>query len=583
MLSLTTLPLLVLGLPALGAFLAGALPTPARLEPGMIARWLVRVSIALGGAGALDLLLRIGPGGTVQVTLWQVGPGLPVTLQFGVAGLLMALLVLGAALLVSFSARDRRPLASSALGLAVVGGLMAALAGGLLGLFIGLQLSAVGGIGLSYARSPRTASHRIIWAAVADQTVALVWLAAVLTIYHTAGTLQFSDIPTGSVNFVSAWILLIPALVRLGSVSLLWWRRGNERAAARSLDVADWLAVAAIPTGLTVLLRDLQLSGGSWPSPSFGTILDLLGLGLALVVGAASLLVWRRHRSGAAVTLTLVALILVGFGTDSPGGVELAVASALFLELLVYFLPRLSSSPAPPWSPTGLRAGILGAWLRLGTLGLVSPLSFGFTAAVLGFELEAPDRSLGLLPAAGYAACLAVLCLALPGLLRLRPPAPGGTGWVLAIPAGLAIAFTVAGGWAVTGVAAAFAFSTTAVTSPLTAPDPLLLQVPGLLYPVGYLAILLGMLLAAAAALRYALGLAPRFWPSQAAESQVEPEPPPGIPALRERLLQMSSSARSALGVLNFGLAMSEREVAERPIWLWMGLTALAAWFMAQR
>ncbi len=583
MLSLTTLPLLVLVLPAIGAFLGGVLPSPATLEPGVIARWSVRGSIALAAAGTLDLLLRIGPSGTVTVTLWRVDSGLPVTLQFGVGGLLMALLILGAGLLVSLAAADRRPLASSALGLAVAGSLMAALAGGLLGLFVGLQLSAVGGIGLSYARSPRTASHRIIWAAVADQTVALIWLAAVLTIYHTAGTLQFSDIPTVSVNFIVAWILLIPALVRLGSVSLLFGRSGVGGTAARSLDVADWLAVAAIPTGLTVLLRDLQLSGGSWPSPSFGTVLDLLGLLLALAAAAASLTVWRRRRSDAALPLIVVALILVGFGTDSTAGIELAVAAALFLELLVYFLPRLRHAQAPRPSPSGLRAGLLGGWLWLGTIGLLSPLSFGFTAAVLGFELAAPTRNSGLLPAVGYVACLVALCLVLPGLLLLRPPAAEGSNWVLAIPAGLSIAFTVAGGWVVTGVAAAFAFSTTAVTSPLTAPDPLLLEVPGLLYPVGYLAALVAMLLVGAIALRYALGLGPMRLHLGAVEPASDPELPLFLQSLGRRLGQASTSARSLLGVIDHGLAISEREVAERPIWLWIGLTALAVWLMAQR
>ncbi len=580
MLSLTALPLLLLVLLAVTAFLAGASSRALFPNPGMVASWTVRLGLLLGLVVATAILVQIQPTGSVDVILWRIDSQLPVTLQFGVGGLVIAIVALVAALVVSFAAADRRPLVSATLGVAALGSVLAAMSGDLLGLFIGLQLSAVGGIGISYARSPRAASHRIVWAAVADQTVAIVWLGAVVALYHSGGTIQFSDIPTSSVNYVLAAVLLVPALVRLGSVALLMAATGS-RPGARELDVADWLAVAAVPTALVVLLRDFQLSGGSWPSQSFGTILDTLGLLLALGVGLWVFLDRRPSALLGALLLGGVALTLLGFGSDSPAGVELGVGAALFLEALAGFLPRaLGSSAEAAAAPAGRRWGETA--MRLGTMAAASPLSLGVTAALLGVTLGLrTGGSAGLMPTLGYAACLLLLCILLPSFLRLRVEAGPWRHWFLAVPGGLLVAGSIAGGWVLTGLAAAIAFSGATAPVAVTSPDPLLLQLPGILYPQGYLALLVLLLLAAIAALRYAaeLPILPPVEIHPAVESAAAMSAlVPGVD-----LSGVEGVGRWARRTVAMGLELSERELAERPIWLWVTTSAAIAWLMAQR
>jgi hypothetical protein len=580
LLSLTALPLLLLLLLAGAAFLAGASSRSLFPNPGLVASWTVRLGLLLALAVAVAILVQIQPTGTVEVTLWRIESHLPVTLAVGVGGLGIAMVAMVAALVVSFAAADRRPLVSAALGLAALGSVMAALSGDLLSLFVGLQLSAAGGIGISYARSPRAASHRIVWAAVADQTVALIWLGAVVALYHSAGTLQFSDIPTSSVNYVLAAILLVPALVRLGSAALLM-AAPSTRPGGRALDVADWLVVAAVPTALVILLRDLQLSGGVWPAASFGTILDTLGLGLALGVGLWLVLARQRSAGLGALLLAAVALTLLGFGSDSPSGVELGVGSALFLEFLAGFLPRVLGPPGDARSAAG-EQGWATALMRMGVLAAGSPFSLGFTAAALGLLLGLrTGGGAGLMPTVGYAACLLLLCLLSPSFLRLRPAGFSWRLWFLTVPGGFLVVGAIAGGWALTGLASAIAFSGATVPVAVTAPDPLLLQLPGILYPQGYLALLALLLLIGASALRYAAGLP--LSPSRPTFAAGAADAPRRELGRAVDLSGLESAARWALRSVTTGLEMSERELAERPVWLWLSTAAAMAWLMAQR
>ncbi|MHB1639972.1 MAG: hypothetical protein ACYCUD_09065 [Candidatus Dormibacteria bacterium] len=583
MLSLTTLPLLVLLPPAIAAFLAGASSRSLVPNPGLVASWTVRLGLTLSLVAAAAILVRLPPTGIVDLTLWRLDSELPVTLQFGVGGLGLAAMVLAAALVVSFSAGDRRPLVSSALAVAALGGVLAAMAGGLLSLFVGLQLSAVGGIGISYARSPRAASRRVVWAAVADQAVALVWLGAVVALYHSAGTVQFSDIPTGSINFVLAVILLVPALVRLSSAGLLLWSVPGAEG-ARALDLADWLSVVAVPTSLVILLRDLQLSGGVWPSPAFGTMLDAVGLTAALAIAVVVLV---RRRPGGEVGALLVvaaALTFLGFGSNSPAGTELGVGAGLFLELLAAFLPRSLATTTQGLRSLTQRGQWASVALRVVIVAAGSPVSLAFTASLLGLGLGLQAGGLaGLMPTLGYGGCLFCLCLLFPLLLRLRG---GGYSWrssFLLLPGGLVVAGAIAGGWILTGPVAAIAFSGAAVPAPITSPDPLSVQIPGILYPQGYVALLALLLLLALGAVRYAAGATvwPRWDYSASLDGTAEAMPAPFRVNL-DLSRWMRRLGRVGRAVI-LGLDLSERELAERPVWLWLATTFAVAWLMAQR
>ncbi|MHB8394275.1 MAG: hypothetical protein ACYDC5_07180 [Candidatus Dormibacteria bacterium] len=582
MLALTSLPLLALLFPGLGALAAGVVSRPLVRDPGAWARWAVRGGLLLALAAASYLLFRIQPSGTVGVTLWQFYPTLPVTLQAEVGGTTISILVLTAALVVSFSAADRRPLASAALGLAAMGGVLAALSGGLLSLFIGLQLSAVGGIGLSYARFPRAASHRIVWAAVADQSVALIWLGAVVAVYHSAGTLQFNDIPTGAMNFSLAVVLLVPAVVRLSTVVLLG-RGGTAGQGLRDADLADWLTVAAVPTALVLLLRVQELSGGSWPSAGFGTVVDLLALLAALSAA------WRLLRSPAgaadvgALLLVAVALTLLGFGSNSPTGTELGVGAGLFLQVAAAFLPRAALSGQPAAEPGGWIARSLTWLLRIGIWAAFFPFSLALVVAVTGLALALGSGGWqGLMPTLGYGSCVVTLGLTFRAVGRL-PPIGAGVRWALAVPAVILIGSATLSGWAVNGLAGTISFSGAQITGPLSSPDPLSLAMPGLLLPAGYLALLTALLGIGWMALRYAFGPQPLEATGEVGERPVHSEelvPGGGGPLDSRRVLAFVKAVRE---VAAMGLAISERELAERPVWLWFATTATVAWLMAQR
>ena len=587
MLSLTELAFLALLLPGAAALASGVMGRPWPASAGTWARWVVRAGLVLALADVVALLDLIQPSGSLPVTLWEFDARVPVTLQVDVSGAAIAIAVLGAALVVSFSASDRRPLASAALGLAALGGVLVALSGGLLSLFVGLELSAVGGIGISYARSPRAASTRIVWAAAADQVVALIWLGALVVIYHQVGTLQFADIPTSVVTFALAAILLVPAVVRLAGAGLLaadgWDLRPRD--ATRALDVADWMAVVAVPTALVLILRVRQLTGGTWPGPAFGTMLDVAGLGFAMAALVVVLLSPRGQSEVRTLLLAAGGLILLGFGSNSAAGAELAIGAGIFMELAVAFLPRaLFGSHALAPSTQGQRW----AWMQTsaGVVAAMLPISLGVTVAMVGLSLELQaGLAGGGMPILGYAIVLAALAI-LVSRASVFLRAPGSWDWVLALPATGLLGAALLPGWVLTSVAAPIAFAGVAVTTPVTAPDPFVVQLASLVWPVGYLTILLALGGGAYLALRYAAGIPvwPEWHPGTAAEP---PSAPAWLAAPRAALagswrhLQAGSMRLLRVGAL--AVELSERELAERPIWLWLTTTAAIGWLMAQR
>ncbi len=587
MLSLTELAFLALLLPAGAALAGGVMGRPGPTSAGVWARWVVRAGLLLALADVAALLDVIQPSGSAQVTLWHLETRLPVTLQVDVSGAVIAIAVLGAALVVSFAASDRRPLASSALALAALGGVMVALSGGLFSLFVGLELSAVGGIGLSYARYPRAASTRIVWAAAADQAVALVWLGVMVVIYHQVGTLQFAYIPTSAVSFWLAAILLVPAGVRLAGAALVGadGSDAHESEATRALDVADWMAVVAVPTALVLILRVRQLAGGAWPGPAFGTMLDLVGLGFAGAALGSLLLSPRGPSEVRTLLLGAGGLILLGFGSNSAVGTELAVGAGIFMELAVAFLPR-SLLGAPAQSP--FAGGRTWIWFQtsLGVAATMLPISLGVTVAMVGLSAEIQGGMPGgIVPALGYVSVLACLGLLVPRASG-HPRAHGPWNWVLALPAAGLLGAALLPGWVLTSIAAPVAFAGAGGASPLVAPDPFVVQFASLVWPVGYVTILMALAGVAYGALRYATGIP--VWPnSRPRPASPAPLAPARVAAARALVAGRSRRVRHIckrlLGAGALVVELCERELAERPIWLWLSTTAIIGWLMSQR
>ncbi len=579
MLPVSELPPLALVIPAVACLACTAIGRPWPRHPGRWARWVMRFGLLLALACVVALLSSLRPAGVLDLTLWRLGPTLPITLQVEVGGATMGVLVLAAALVVSFAAREARPLASAALGLAALGGMLVAFAGDLMALFIGLQLSALGGITLSYARHPRAPSRRVLAAALVDQALALVWLGAVMVVLRGSGTLRLSAVPPSEITPLIAGLLILPGVVRLGSCGLLSGRAGSGHLGrARLLDVADWYTVVALPTGLMLLLRIQELAGGAWPETWFGTSLDLLGLVLGVVAVGWVLYSGDPAPELRALPLACLALVLAGFGQNSATGTLLALAGALFLELAVAFLPRTAHgfqlSPKAPYamrSLARLQAGV-------GRLALLLPFSLVVGVGVLGMGLAlGAGVESGLAPAAAYLAGLAALALLIP-----RAWAQAGR-WAgspaLLVPALGLLASALVPGWAVmVGAAALPAVGSGA--SALSAPDPLSLAGMGTIWPGGYLALLALILAVAVAGLRLA---ADRPLPTlfRTAPRGSPANPPPWVRELVRwrppaRLLPETASwSRQLLG-------LADRELAERPVWLWVGAAGFAAWAVTE-
>ena len=563
MLTLQHLPALALLAVAVTALAAGVLGEVVPARAAGTGRVLLRLALLGAVVDLVHVVLALPPGGVLAMTLWRITPSLPVTLQVDDAGLALAIAAATAALVISLATRDG-PLASAALGTAALGAMLAGLAGGLLAMYIGLQLSAVGGIGLSYARLPRAPSGRLVAAAVADQAVSLTWLGAVVGLNLTTGTLVLAGIPTAAISLPLAGVLVIPGVARLSGASFLPDRYGSPRAA----DLGDLLAVVAVPTGVSVLLRVQELAGGTWPHPALGSALD----GVALILGLGSLLLLVREPGGTglrSLLMVMAALVLLGFGADSASGTALSVVAAASLELAALLGPRVlvSDQPAGPWA---LPAGVSRALLV--PMGL--PVSAAVMASVAGLALGLTTGLMdGLLPALGFLVALTGLAVGGSRLLRAPcRPLP----WPLVIPGVLLGAAALLPGGLLQAIAAPVASSGALGLLVLTAPDPLSVQLPGLLWPGGYLAVVAVVFAGGYWGVRELLGGSAPDRGLVAPSRRTHPWRPPRW----EEGLVVAGTARRALSA---GLRISAREMAERPVWMWLAVSLAVSWLLVQR
>ncbi|MGA8208129.1 MAG: hypothetical protein WB801_06450 [Candidatus Dormiibacterota bacterium] len=586
MLSITDLPLVALLILAAATLVCSGLGRPWPRRSAFWARWVLRLGLLLALADVVAALYVLQPGGTLQASLWLIDPQLPITVSVDLSGTVLAAMVLLAGLTVSFTTRERRPLASAALGLAVLGAVGAAFAGDLLSLYIGLQLSTLGGIGLSYARQPRAASARLVWAAIADQGVGLIWLGSMVVVLHHTSTLQLDAIPPGAVSPALAGLLLLPAVVRLGGCGLLAGSasRGQTGQRARSLDVADWLTVVAIPTALWVLIRIQSLSGGTWPTQWFGTCLDLLAVAIA---GLAVLLLLASRQPESriwALPLALSALVIVGFGENTADGTLLALAAGLFLELSCAFLPRALLGRREGVHRQQARRRDAEGWARqlVGLSVVALPWVLGCEVALLGLDLSLPaGLGAAFAPTLAYLLVIAGLVLTIPGLRRLTP-VPLRWGWALWLPALCLLAAALLPGWAITLAAGALASPGTTAGTLISSPDPLVLLVPGMILPGGYLVLLALLVGAGVWGMRLATGAASPVSEARGGEILPEISFTPKLEVLLTGSAEPPRWLTEVRGWYSILVRLADREVGERPVWLWLAAAGLTAYMLAE-
>jgi hypothetical protein len=285
-----------------------------------------------------------------------------------------------------------------------------------------------------------------------------------------------------------------------------------------------------------------------------------------------------------ALLLAASSLVLVGFGQNSADGTLLGLSAGLFLELSAAFLPR--AILGRPRGNSGRRAararGLVRGQLLVGVSAALLPFSLAFGVGLIGLSLSlGKGLGSGLAPALAYLVALAALVMAAPALPRLARVASGWS-WPLGLPAlGLAAAAIVPGG-VITLAAGTLAAPGTVAQSLLSAPDPLVVQGPSLIWPGGYLALLAILAWGGLWAMRLALGAsvpaAERAWAGTPTPALPLPPRLAALVAWGSRLPRLAQEVRGWYLLL---VNLADREVGERPVWLWIVTTAVAAWLLA--
>jgi hypothetical protein len=311
-------------------------------------------------------------GGLVERSVGTLVAGVPLAVRGDSTGVVIALTAC-AATLVTLLEPPRRALERSALLLCLAGTCIVCLSANAVLVYCGLELGNVGFLLLTVAgTSDPLTRRRAKLAFGVFHVAALGLLASALQLRVGVRTADFDAIPDGAVTAVIAVPWALAGAVRLAGAAAL-----HASGAMRSSPA--WLPVAAIPSGLAVLLR-LQDSAASTGVPrAVGGM--LIGLGLALSMSGALVALAQHHRAMAAGRALLVAAagqLLVAFGTGTPGAITAAAAIGLALVAIALAFPALATPDE--------RRGRAGAWVAaltlLGAGGIpVAGLTTGLVAA----------------------------------------------------------------------------------------------------------------------------------------------------------------------------------------------------------
>jgi hypothetical protein len=401
------MPLAVQALLPLAVLLAAAFTVRLR---GRAPRngWIAAGSTGLAALIALIELIRLAPGEHVDVPYVTTFPYADLLIRLDGLSLAFVTVTLAtAALLMLVRQQDRRdrrdPWTGWLLTSAAVGALM--LAGNLLLLYVLLQVLTLAWSGAVDERAPRRRGLRLTLQ-IADIGLLLAAASAI----QSVGTSSFSGVPSDTFGVATFWLMLLPAVVRLGALASAV---RQPMAAALFGPAIAWLA----PAGY-VLLRLLALMGGRLPDRPTAVLLFLGGVGAALALGAIA--VWTGP-SARQASLLLAAQAALALALSSPGEPLATIASTWLWLLLIPLVGLLSVRPDPR-----------GAGLTRLQLTML-PGTIAFTGIWLGaLTLHARGLALGIVPL-GVAVLLAALA-ALPRLALPRPLAwSSSLGWAAAL------------------------------------------------------------------------------------------------------------------------------------------------------
>lgn len=561
--------------------------------------------VALGAAGlgvafaATAWQLAAIGGGSVVDPLWSLAPHLPLTIRADPTAGALLLVGLVCAGLAGLPRRPADPWATVLTVAAAASGALVACAGDLVTLWVGLVLTSLAAFGLVWrAEAPRLAPRS--WLGVAVTFAAdLAFLAAVLTVWRSAGTTDYAVIPPGSVGPGLLALLLAPGVVRLTGA---WTVRvdgagGGRRGAGPRAD-GGWFAVATVPVGLAAIVRVIQLGGATWPPSTITGGLVAIAILSAAVGGVTAL--WPRPTVARGVRGALLAeagIALAAFAQGGPDGIVLGTAAALVVALTAVVLPAL-----PAW--TAAAAGGGAGPVALLVAGSTLPPTLGFGLGVLLVAVASTGaRLLGLAILLAWIAglpAMASTALAIRRAVgaRARPVGLRGTlqpGAVVA--AGLLLGAACAPAAVLRFIAPAVAGGAAAGSRLAGSTRWLSDGVAGITWPGGELAAVAALGLA----LWWSLGaLAGGRVPAEAAPAPAGPSPagvaasPPTVAGRRgegragEAILgrlrrHITGPAAAGLAATTVAAGLAARALAEQPEWLWLAAAAWMVWLVVVR
>jgi hypothetical protein len=335
-----------------------------------VARLVAMVAVAAAGALLLSDATLILPSSRVERNLGDFAPGVPLVARADPPALVICLLAAGVALL-ALAERRRQPLERAALLLCLAGTFVAALAGNAVLLFGGIEIANVGALLLAAGASARLRLRaRVAFAVQGGSSIGL--LVAAVSLQSSLQTSDFSAIPATAVGWGIAGPWAFAGAMRVLAPAALPGRPGRAASTA-------WLPVAAVPCGLLVLLRLVQVTGTQLATG----VADLLiagGLVAALLGAVRAARSWRVPAAagrGLAVALAGEVVALSGIGTAAALSGMAALALALILGL----------AAAPAWGAGGEQgAGRSATLLRAAALAAIGglPIGYGTTALLLG-------------------------------------------------------------------------------------------------------------------------------------------------------------------------------------------------------
>lgn len=345
----------------------------------------VAVAVSLALLGSLAAVVGVG---SVERSVGEIVPGIPLLLRADLSGTTIALLVLGIAGHVVLFGRQP-PLAVSGLLLGAAGAVLCALGGSLVLIAAGLQTIQAGTLLVSLAATGRL-QRRVVVVLGAQFLTSLGLVAAATVVLGTTGTVDLAALPAAAVSSGVAVLWIVAAATALAAPLLV---------TNLSRTALGWAAAMAVAGGFAVLLRLHDVVRLLTLPTGMRAFLIALGCTAAVIAASTALTAADAEVGGRRLCLVMSSMVLVLAGIGSDVAFASAALDVVALIVVLVAAPAWASVALPgpvaavavgsagplPWSPT-----MAPAVLSVGTIAASGlPTSLGALPIGLAMALAA--------------------------------------------------------------------------------------------------------------------------------------------------------------------------------------------------